>query len=271
MSWIRSGCWLALLLALASCGDACGAKPKPPPPEPKTEAPEPAEKPAPKVEAPAVLEGAVRSASPAAPSFLPDEMERKIVDHAKRGAWPAECTPPKIADSTPLLLTDEGKLSGVVVAASGFKKASAPRPPRVHEVVIRDCRLTPSVVLAQKGDKLRVTSEIKFPFMPGYGPPAQIKTLIPGQTYEVELNTLGASPLMCGFTAPCGRTDVIVLSHTYATVTDQQGNFRFDSFPADERVKVSAWHPLLNATDTEIEVAAGETKSVELLVSPLVR
>jgi len=260
---------LALVLALASC-DACGVRRNPKAVEPKAE-PAAEAKPAPKVEAPAVLEGAVRLASPEAPSFLPEELERKVVDHVKRGAWPAECTPPKVADRTPLRLTDEGKLSGVVVAVSNFKKASPQRPPRVHDVVIRDCRLTPSLVLAQKGDRLRVTSEIKYPFMPGYGPPSQLKTLIPGQTYEVELNALGASPLMCGFTAPCGRTDVVVLSHTYAAVTDEQGSFRIDSFPADEHVKVSAWHPLLTATETELQIAAGETKSIELVVSPLVR
>lgn len=265
----RSAPWLLVLLALASC-DACGKKAPPAP------APPPIDRPAgpvgkPEADPLGVLEGSIRLASPEAPAFTPEELERQVLQHNTRQPWPAECTPPKLADRRPLQLTDDGKLSGVVVAASEFKNNAPLRPPRVHEVVLRDCRLTPSIVLAQQGDTLRVTSEVKFPFMPGYGPPSQIKTLIPGQTYEVPLNVLGAAPITCGFTAPCGRTDVIVLSHGHAALSDEKGNFRIDSFPAGERVRVSAWHPLLNASETEIELAPGETKSIELIVSPAPR
>ena len=268
MRRIRTLGWLAMFLALTSCEGACGKKPAPAPaPKP----PAPIDRPVAKAEPPGVVEGSVRLASPEAPAFTDEEMERKILDQMKQGPWPASCTPPKISDRRPLHVTPDGKLSGVVVAASNFKKASAPRPPRVHDVVLRDCRLTPSTIIALVGDKLRVTSEVKFPFMPAYGPPSKINTLIPGQTYEVELKTLGASPLQCGFTAPCGRTDVIVLSHGYAALTDEQGNFRIDSFPTGEQVTVSAWHPLLNASETQLEVAPGETKSIELVVTPLQR
>lgn len=254
----------ALMLALLACGGG-EKKAVPPAAEPAPSAP-------PVAKAPAfgVLEGTVSLASPEVPAFTPDEMERKVVD-SKQGAWPASCTPPKIADRTPMHLTDDGKLSGVVVAASNFKNAPPNRPPVVHDVVLRDCRLTPSTIIALKGDKLRVTSEVKFPFMPAYGPPAEIKTLIPGQTYEVVLDKLGSSPLTCGFTAPCGRTDVIVLSHTLAALTDDTGHFRIDSFPAGERVTVSAWHPLLKASETEVELGSGETKSLDIVVSPLPR
>jgi len=107
--------------------------------------------------------------------------------------------------------------------------------------------------------------------MPAYGPPAEIRTLIPGQTYEVTLDKLGSSPLLCGFTAPCGRTDVVVLSHSLAALTDEQGNFHIDSFPAGERVTVSAWHPLLTASETQVELAPGETKSLELVVTTVKR
>jgi hypothetical protein len=259
-----------LLIALALTSLGCGGDAKKPEPAKPLAAEPSIDRPVAKVDAPAVLEGSIRLASPEAPSFLPDEMERKVVD-SKHGKWPDECTPPKIADRAPLHITSDGKLSGVVVALSNFKKAPTIRAPRVHDVVLRDCRLTPSTIIAQKGDKLRVTSEMKFPFMPAYGPPAEIRTLIAGQTYEVELNTLGASPLLCGFTAPCGRTDVITLSHTLATLTDEQGNFRLDSFPAGEQVTVSAWHPLLKASETQIEIAPGETKQVELVVNPVQR
>lgn len=257
--------WFALTLALALSG--CGSNEK----EPPKPAPPPIDRPVAKAEPFAVLEGVVRLASPEVPAFTDAEMERQLLDHTKRGKWPDECSPPKLADRRPLQLAEDGRLSGVIVAVSNFTKQAPKRAPRVHEVMITDCRLSPRTILAQKGDTLKVGSEVKFPFMPGYGPPSQLKTLIPGQTYDVELNALGASPLACGFTAPCGRTDVVVLSHTMAALTDEQGKFRIDSFPPGERVTVTAWHPLLQQSEIQVEVAPGETKSVELVVSPAAR
>jgi hypothetical protein len=255
---------LSLALALSAVGCDCGAKPSKPVVPPTL-----AERPPIAPPEPAVLEGFVHLAQGAAlPSFKPEHMERAVLEHTKRGAWPEKCTPPKIADMTPMLETPDGKLSGVVVAASGFKRGYA-RAPKIHEVVIRDCRLTPSTVVAMKGDTLRVKSEVDFPFMPAYGPPDQIKTLIPGQNYDTELKDAGSAAVTCGFMAPCGRTDVIVLNHPLATVTDEKGNFRMGSFPAGERVKVTAWHPLLAESEIEVEVAPGETKSVELSVRPV--
>lgn len=250
-----------LVLALASCD--CGEqaqKPEEPPPladRPPVAPPEPA-----------TLEGFVHLAPNAElPEFEPAEMERRVLDHTERAAPPEKCTPAKIVDRRPIQETPEGKLSGVVIAASGFKRGYS-RAPKVHEVVIRDCRLTPTVVVAMKGDTLRVKNEIDYPFMPAYGPPDQVKTLIPGQTYDVELKEAGSSPLTCGFMAPCGRSDIVVLNHPLATVTDEKGTFRMGSFPTGERVKVTAWHPLLAESEIEVEVAPGETKSVELSVQP---
>jgi hypothetical protein len=253
-----------LVLALVAC-DGGKEKSKPPPEPP------PIDRPVAKAEPFAVLEGVVRLASPEVPAFADAEMERQILDHTKRGKWPDECSPPKIADRRPLQLADDGQLSGVIVAVSNFTKQAPNRKPITHNVMIHDCRLSPRTILALKGDKLKVGTEVQYPFMPGYGPPSQLKTLIPGQTYDVDLNTLGAAPITCGFTAPCGRTDVIVLSHTMAALTDEHGKFRIDSFPPAERVTVTAWHPLLKQSEVQIDVAPGETKSIELVVNPLAR
>jgi hypothetical protein len=254
----------ALALAMTSCG---GSDKK----EPKKKDPPPIDRPVAQAEPFGVLTGTVRLASPEVPAYTDADMERQVLDHAKRGKWPDECSPPKIVDRRPLQLTSAGTLSGVVIAVSNFKKHPPKRKPIVHEATIRDCRLTPSTILAQQGDKLKVLSEVKFPFMPGYGPPSPVKTLMPGQSYDLELKTLGAAPVQCGFTAPCGRTDVVVLSHTLAALTDAEGNFRIDSFPPGERVTVTAWHPLLQQSELQIEIAPGETKNVELLVSPAQR
>jgi hypothetical protein len=255
---------LALAFALLGCDSSKEKEPpKPPPP--------PIDRPVAQAEPFAVLEGVIRLASPEVPAFTDAEMERQILDHTKRGKWPDACSPPKIADRRPLQLSDDGQLSGVVIAVSNFTKQPPNRKPVTHEVMIQDCRLSPRAVLALKGDKLKVGTEVQYPFMPGYGPPSQLKTLIPGQTYDVDLSTLGASPLTCGFTAPCGRTDVFVLSHTMAALSDEHGKFRIDSFPPAERVTVTAWHPLLQQSEIQVEVAPGETKSVELVVTPVTR
>lgn len=253
---------IAAVLALAGCG---GEEKKAPP----KQEPAPIDRPVAQAEPFGVLTGSIKLASPEVPAFSDADMERQILDHTKRGEWPAECSPPKIVDRRPLQLTDDGKLTGVVVAVSNFKKQPPKRKPMVHEATIRDCRLTPRTIVAMQGDTLKVMSDVKFPFMPGYGPPSQLKTLMPGQSYDVVLKALGASPLSCGFTAPCGRTDVVVLSHTLATLSDDQGNFRIDSFPPGERVTVTAWHPLLQQSEIQVEIAPGETKNVELIVSPV--
>lgn len=269
MTAARSLLWIATFLAFGiGCGKGgCGERATPSaasPTSPSSLTTRPSVEPAAAPEG--LVEGSVRLAEGVEPpAFTPDQMERQVLDHTKRGQWPESCTPPRIDDSKPMRATPDGKLSGVVVAVSDFKQAPK-RGPRVHDVVIRDCRLTPSTIVAMKGDKLRVTSEVSFPFMPAYGPPDALRTLTPGQTYEVILDKPGANPLTCGFTAPCGRTDVIVLLHPLATVTDEKGDFRIDSFPANERVTVTAWHPLLAVSETQIEIAPGDTKRIELVV-----
>jgi hypothetical protein len=115
---------------------------------------------------------------------------------------------------------------------------------------------------------LRVRSALDYPFMPAYGETPVVRTLIRGQTYDVTLDTPGVSPLLCGFTAPCGRTDVVVMLHPLATVTDDKGNFRIDGFPAGEQVTLSAWHPLFQEARLDLRVEPGETKKVELVLTP---
>lgn len=178
-----------------------------------------------------------------------------------------DCTPPKIADRQPVQVTAEGLLSGVLVAPSNFSK-EPPYRARVHEVAIDDCRLKPALVVAVKGDMLRVRNNVNFPFMPNYGG-GPIRSLIPGQTYDVPLDKPGVVNLMCGFTSPCGRTDVVVMLHPITAITDAAGKFRFDAFPPGETVSVSAWHPLFEEARQDIRVEPGETKRIELVLTPL--
>jgi hypothetical protein len=216
----------------------------------------------------AVVEGVVRLAGGfELPSYAPEQMTKKLLKQLPPEALPAACTPPKTTDRQPVALTSDGLLAGVMLAASNFAHQPS-RPPLVHEVTIEDCRLKPSLVVAMKGDSLRVRSTVNYPFMPSYNEGSSVRSLIPGQTYDVVLDKPGVAPLFCGFTASCGRTDVIVMLHPVFATTDGSGKFRFDDFPAGENVTLSAWHPLFEEAKIELHLEPGEHKTVELVLRP---
>lgn len=219
---------------------------------------------------PAVLTGRVKLAPGApVPSYRLEDTERHVLEHTQRGAWPESCTPPKDADRQPVRVTTDGYLAGVMLAASEFSQPRR-RPAQTHEVTIRDCRLTPPLVVAMQGDRLRIKTEVMFPFMPVYGPSTKVETLIPGQTRDYDLKDMRVLPVLCGFTAPCGRTDVVVLSHPVSAITDVEGRFRIDDFPASETITLNAWHPLFDESHVDLRVEPGETREVELVLTPRV-
>ncbi len=216
-----------------------------------------------------VLIGSVRLApGQSLPAYPPEAMERKVLTHIERGTFPTVCSPPKQTDRVPVRMTPDGKLIGVMVTASDFSK-NPERAPEVHEVTIKDCRLTPRFVVGMKGDTLRVRNEVNFPFMPALGATSLIETLMPTQTDDIPLDKQGVSALLCGFTAPCGRTDVVVMLHPLYAVTDEQGNFKIEGFPADETVHVNAWHPLFDAQEQSVRVESGEQKTLDFVIGPL--
>lgn len=245
----------AALLALCACHKK---KPEPPPSD------------APKIKPkPAVLIGSVRiEQGHDLPSYSPEAMERVVLSHVKGGTFPEMCTPPRLDDRQPVQLTPDGKLINVMVAASEFSARPEQTIAKVHEVTIKDCRLTPKMIVAEVNDMLHLKNEVDFPFMPGMGSDTFSQTLTLNQTRDIKLETGGVKILSCGFTAPCGRTDLIVLAHPYAAVTDEKGEFRIDDFPADETVKLNAWHPLFFETFINVKVAHGEEKRVELVLTP---
>ncbi|HKU43440.1 MAG TPA: hypothetical protein VJR89_35000 [Polyangiales bacterium] len=251
-----------LVLGLGGC-EACRPKPKLES-GPSTEASKPAS--GPKT---GVLTGSVRLAPGATlPAYRPEDMERKVLQHVQGGTFPETCTPPKQSDRTPVVEGPDGKLIGVMVAASEFS-TPIKREPKVFDIVIKDCRLTPRLVVGQLGDMINLKNEVQFPFMPTYGANAYNETLTPGQSKALRLEKAGVDNVLCGFTAPCGRTDVVVVRHPVFAVTDDKGVFKIEQFPADETVKLSAWHPLFQDTNISVKVNRGETKTVELVITPL--
>jgi hypothetical protein len=220
-------------------------------------------------QAPAVLVGSVRLApGQELPKFDPEMMERRVLQHVKNGTFPEMCTPPKLVDREPVHLTTDGKLTGVMLAASEFTHKNSDPPAKVHELTISDCRLSPTMVVARLGDMLRVKNEVKFPFMPGLSSQTFNQVVQGGEVHDFPLDKLGVQAFSCGFTAPCGRTDVVVLAHSYSAVTDAKGEFRFEDFPADETVQLHAWHPLFSDSMISVKVMHGEEKRVELVLTP---
>ena len=246
---------------VAGC-DGCRPKPKFDSDEPKSSA----SSPEPKI---GKLTGSVKLAPGyELPKYLAADMERRVLQHIQGGALPEACTPPKLSDRTPVLQGPDGKLIGVMVAASEFSQKIT-RPMKVHDLVIKDCRLTPRLVVGQVGDMLNLKSEVQFPFMPTYGPNAYNETLVAGQSKAIRMDKPGVDNVLCGFTAPCGRADIVVLHHPIYAVTDDNGRFEIDEFPSDETVRVNAWHPLFKDVSLSVKVGRGETKDVEFVITPL--
>lgn len=217
---------------------------------------------------PAVLIGSVRMEGGELPMYTQEQMERQVLAHAKGGTTPDVCSPPKLEDRTPVSLSPDGKLVGVMLAASEFSRRDEPAPPKIIPLTIKDCRLTPKMIVAHIGDTLHISNESPFPLMPGMGAETYNQTLTQGQTRDIVLDSGGAKIVACGFSGQCGRSDVIVLAHSQATVTNAQGEFRFEDFPADETVRLNAWHPLFHETYQEVRVAPGEEKRIELVLTP---
>jgi hypothetical protein len=138
----------------------------------------------------------------------------------------------------------------------------------VHTLAIRDCRLTPMLITARVGDSLHIVNETNFPMLPGIGAEPFNETLIQGQSRDVQLDVGGVKVVSCGFSSPCGRSDVVVVAHKFHAVTNDKGEFRIEDFPADQTVRINAWHPLFFDTYVNVRVERGEEKRVELVLTP---
>ena len=201
------------------------------------------------------------------PRYAAASLQRRVLRVGIKGPQPA-CAAQAEAASLAVNVTGDGALVGVAVVASGFTKPAI-RPPQVHEVVIDECRLQPSMLVAMKGDEIVIRNNVDFPFMPMYGTTSMARSLLPGQQFDFKLDQGGhRDAIVCAVTAMCGRTDVLTLHHRLYAVTDERGRFRIEDFPADEPVRLSVWHPLFASVTQEVQVAIGEDKEIEFVVTP---
>lgn len=210
----------------------------------------------------ATVEGVIRLAEGA---DLPAYADNPMVSPQGRPALPDACTPPQQRDAQPVQLSDGG-LVGVLVAMHDFGELP-PSEPVTRDLTITDCRLTPQLVVAQRGDTLRLRNETDYPFMPDFGG-GMMQALLHENDRELELAQGGVRSLGCGFTAPCGRAEIVTLYHPLHTVSGEAGRFRIENVPPGEGIRVSAWHPLFREVSERLDLEAGETATVELVLRP---
>jgi hypothetical protein len=166
--------------------------------------------------------------------------------------------------------TAERLLGGVVVAGSDFTHVRK-RAPAVQRVAIRGCRLQPALIAAMASDRLALENRDAFAFEPLLGPAYRARSLEPGQRVLIPLVGGSVDSIQCSRAAPCGRTYLVVFHHPVYAVTDARGEFRIADFPPSELVRVNAWHPLFEESETFVWVEPGKTETVELVLKPKAR
>jgi len=175
----------------------------------------------------AVLIGSVRFEGDELPMYTNEQMERQVLAHAKGGTTPDVCSPPKLEDRTPVTLTPDGKLVGVMLAASEFSRRDDPAPPKTLHVGIRDCRLQPKLLLAHVGDTIHISNESPFPLMPGMGFETYNQTLTQGQTRDIKLDTGGPSSVSATEGGSLGGEDPLEtklsLAEEFRAIGDLEG------------------------------------------------
>lgn len=255
---------LAFGLALVACvAAACGGGDAPAPAPSATEAPPPPSASSAGGLAFGVVEGVVRLADGDETPAYPDSP----FDGPTAGQLPSECTPAHRSDTRPLVMDDARGLANVAVGAMGDPAHwPASDHPTTRVLHISDCRLQPLTLTGTVGDRVRIETEMTYPFMPDIGA-GYLQAVIPDAPMEVPLIQAGVREVHCGFSAPCGRTQLVVFHNPVHTVTSEGGHFRLENAPADQELTLTAYHPLLaDAATATARVSPGATVHVEIVV-----
>lgn len=218
-----------------------------------------------------VLTGQVQLVSGAGlPQYAPLDLSRRPLQTREPGPIPPGCAAANEAARTPVQLTKDGLLSGVVVAASDFTRVRE-RTPKTHRVVIENCRLKPPTIAATGGDTLELSNHDEYAYRPLIGPTYTARSLPKGEKLKIKMVPGGIDSILCSLGAPCGRADLIVFYHPVSAVTDSEGSFRIANFPASENVRLTAWHPLFDESETFVWLDPGQHSAVKLVLTPKTR
>lgn len=261
--------WLLALVLLLGCGSCRGDRPGAQPGEPATEEEGSAgAAAAPSARRLGTVRGRVRLAEGASlPSYPPEAIQAG----GPTAQLPPECEGTDPSEALQPVRLDEGGLVDVMVTATGdqerFFAALGSWEPQEREVRIRGCRLQPPLVTATRGDTLVLSNESDYPFMLAVGRTSFMEGLLKGSPRRITLDEGGVQAIRCGFAAPCGRTDVVVVYHPVHTITGDEGRFEL-AVPADQEVEIHAWHPLFQDATITVTVPQGESREVELVLGP---
>ncbi len=212
-----------------------------------------------------VIEGVVRLLEGAR---LPRYATNPMISDRPAAELPPDCPAPSDADAEPVQVGSSGGLTNLVLVATGDSERWVARAPaRTRTLRIERCRLAPRTLVAQRGDTLRLENELTFPFFPDLGTGFS-QALLPSDPMEIALDQGGVRTVSCGFTNACGRAEIVTLYQPVFAVSDATGRFRLENVPADQDVRITAWHPLFDEVGIDARVGAGATAHVELVIRP---
>lgn len=204
------------------------------------------------------------------PSYSSDDIQGDVILQAPEG-----CPPPRRGDRAPVSLAENGGLTGVMVYAEGERGAFFEQlgevEPVVRELRIVNCRLEPQLVVAVRGDTLRMINESEHPFLPQFGRSHVMRALVSGQPQDKVLDEGGIHSVRCGYGASCGRSDVVV-GHSPVFTISEDGTFEITNVPVGIPISVRAWHPLfLESPAVQAEIRPGGESEVEIVLTPVER
>lgn len=212
------------------------------------------------------IEGIVRLAPG---TSLPSYADHPMQNVGAAAPLPSDCPPPNDADRQPVQLGSSGGLTNLVIVATGDRERWPDTAgPRTHPVRIERCRLAPRTLVAERGDTIHFENDSTFPFFPDLGT-GFTRALISTDPLDLVLDQGGVRTIGCGFANACGRVEVVTLYHPVYTVSDGEGRFRMTNVPADQEIRVTAWHPLFQEIGGTARVSAGGTTTLELVITPI--
>lgn len=212
------------------------------------------------------VEGVVRLAPGAA---LPGYDTNPMISAGASAAMPSDCPPPNESDRQPVQVGSSGGLTNLVIVATGDPEHWPDTAgPRTRTARIERCRLEPRTLVAERGDTIHFETELNFPFFPDLGTGFS-RALLPTDPLDLVLDQGGVRTIGCAFANACGRMEVVTIYHPVFAVSDAEGRFRMTNVPADQDIRVTAWHPLFQEIAGTTRVEPGQTVQLELVIQPI--